>query len=118
MAGRAQHKTNAIPRSLHVFIVPEEPNSTRMIETLKKIKCLHDVTTLINVLKRPYDGIDTVPTLLVDGRHKLVGTQAFEYLRSFDMELDGGCSLGSCSLQYSSIDGEAWVDDGSWYSKF
>lgn len=115
---RSQHRTNQVPSSLHVFIVPGETNSSRITESLKKIKCLHDVTTLINVLKRPYDGIDTVPTLLVNGNHKLVGTQAFEYLRGFDAELDDGLLGCSGGLGFSSIDGDSGVEDGSWYSKY
>jgi hypothetical protein len=115
---RPQHHRNDIPRSLHVFVVPGETNSARITESLKKIRCLHDVTTLVNVLKRPYDGIDTVPTLLVDGRNKLVGTQAFEYLKNFDAELDD--SLLGCggSLGFSPIEGDTGVEDSGWYSKY
>ena len=115
---RAQHRKNEVPRSLHVFIVPGETNSSRITESLKKIRCLHDVTILVNVLKKPYEGIDTVPTLVVDGQHKLVGTQAFEYLRGFDYELDDalvGCSGG---LGFSSLDGDGGADEGTWYSKY
>lgn len=76
------------------------------------------MTTIVNVLKRPYDGIDTVPTLLVDGRHKLVGTQAFEYLRGFDYELDDGLLGCSGALGFSPIEGDAGVEDSGWYSKY
>lgn len=115
---RPQSRQNRVPSSLHVFVVPGETNSSRMLETLKKIRCLHDVSTVVNVLKRPYEGIDTVPTLLVNGQHKLVGTQAFEYLRGFDAELDDAVFGCGGSLGYSSISGDDGADDSGWYSKY
>lgn len=117
MSRQQNARRNAVPSSLYVFVVPGENNSTRITETLKKIRCLHDVTTVVNVLKRPYEGIDTVPTLLVNNSTKLVGTQAFEYLRGFDAELED-LPGGNCSLGFSSIDPDAGVNDGSWYSAY
>jgi len=109
----------APPASLRVFIVADgDQNSKRMIETIKQIPCLHPVTSVIDVSVTPYNGITAVPTLLVDGRRKLVGSEAFEYLRGFERELMdpvAQCALG-CSTLDDDDDGGA--NDASWYSSY
>jgi hypothetical protein len=113
MASRAPPQTP--PGSLKVFVAEGDSNSKRMIETIKNIPSLHPVTSVVDVSATPYRGIDAVPTLLVDGRRKLVGTQAFEYLRTFEQELKD--PVGACSLGYSLLEGGG-VNDSSWYGAY
>ena len=113
MASRAPSQTP--PGSLKVFVAEGDANSKRIIETIKTIPSLHPVTSVVDVSATPYRGIDAVPTLLIDGRRKLVGTPAFEYLRGFPQELND--PVGSCSLGYSLLDG-AGSNDSSWYGAY
>lgn len=114
MASRALPQTP--PGSLKVFIADNDANSKRMIETIKSIPVLHPITSVVDVSATPYRGIDAVPTLLVDGRRKIVGTAAFEYLRGFEQELKD--PVGTCSLGYSLIDGGAGATGSDWYGAF
>jgi hypothetical protein len=115
MASRAPLQTP--PGSLKVFVADGDSNSKRIIETIKSIPSLHPVTSVVDVSTTPYRGIDAVPTLLVDGRRKLVGTQAFEYLRGFEQELKD--PVGACSLGFSMIDGAHGGDvSSSWYGAY
>lgn len=106
------------PKSLQVFIAGGGCNNCkRFVESLRNIPALHPVTTVVDVQKTPYSGVDVVPTIVVNGRQKLVGSAAFEFLRDYDSVLPD--PPGACSLHYSVLDeSDTSANDGSWFGAY
>ena len=78
-------------------------NSRRFMESLNRTR-LKTVARLVNIDHTTVNGLKFLPTVVVDGTPK-IGTAAFEWLKTFDgdMELQtyGG---GSCKLGFSRLD--------------
>jgi hypothetical protein len=119
MGSRAPSKQIAPPpKSLQVFIAGGGCNNCkRFVESLRNIPALHPVTTVIDVQKTPYSGVDVVPTIVVNGRQKLVGSAAFEFLRDYDSVLEP--PAGSTDLHFSLLGEEdSGTNNSSWFGEY
>ena len=119
--GKAGRRAASPPRSLKVFVAPNDANSQRMIDTLRNIPALHDVTKVIDVLRTPYSGVSSVPSLLIDGRTLVAGSAAFEYLRDFDQVLPdppGHSSLGYSSFGDGNKQVSDWTATANWFGSY
>lgn len=106
-----------VPQSLKLFIAQGCPNCQRIIETIKSIPALHPVTSVVDVHVTPYRGVTHVPSILINNSKLLTGTPCFEYLRSFDADLED--PAGMTGLGFSFIGDEpADANHGGWYSAF
>ena len=113
----AQRQTTSVPHSLKLFIVQQDPNCQRLVETLKSIPALHPMTSVVDVHVTPYKGITHVPSILINNTRLLSGTSAFEYLRGFEAQRDD--PMGATGLGFSFIGDEpAEANMGAWYGSF
>ena len=118
MGSRPPRVSAQPPQSLQVFVAGQGcPNCKRFVESLRNIPTLHPVTTVVDVQKTPYSGVDIVPTIVVNGRAKLVGSAAFEFLRDFDSVLEP--PAGSTGLHYSLLDeDDSASNESSWFGAY
>lgn len=111
-----------LPSSLRIFYANGDPNCQRMLEIVQRIPQLHPVTSVVDVQVTPYEGIDRVPAIYINNSVLLVGTEAFQFLRNFDMELDAAQATGSLGFMsfeaaYSDpkIQGNSADTIGDWF---